>query len=264
LKKYFYVLFILLSFLLLFNCKKEKTVEDKSLETIKNKKSFIVGMDDSFPPMGFRDDSSNIIGFDVDLAKEVANRMGVNVVFKPVDWSGVVLSLQKGDIDVIWNGLTITDERKANIGFSKPYLKNRQVLVVLSDSEITSKDDLNGSILGLQLGSSSEIALDNNTELKNNLKEIKKYSDNVEALLDLGVKRIDAVLVDEIVARYYVLKKPELKVLSESLGDEEYGIGFRKQDISFMNEVDKILDVIKTDGKGEEISNKWFGTNIMY
>ncbi len=263
-KKYLCFLFVLLSFLLVFGCKKSKSTEDTSLKDIKDKGFFIVGMDDSFPPMGFKNDFNDIVGFDIDLANEVAKRMGVLAKFKPVDWSGVILSLEKGDIDVIWNGLTITDERRAKIGFSKPYLRNRQVLVVLPNSSITSKNDLSGKIIGLQLGSSSEIALTNSINIYNNLKEVKKYSDNVEALLDLQLKRVDAVLLDEIVARYYILKKPELVVLEDSLGDEEYGVGFRKGDTSFINEVNRILDEIKVDGSGEEISKQWFGVNILF
>ncbi len=116
-----------------------KSKEDTSLKDIKAKGEFVVGLDDSFPPMGFKNDKGEIVGFDIDLAKEVAKKMGVKVVFKPVQWDGVVLSLNNKDIDVIWNGLTITEKRKEQINFSKPYVENKQIIVVNNDSNIKSK-----------------------------------------------------------------------------------------------------------------------------
>ncbi len=116
-----------------------KSKEDTSLKDIKDKGEFVVGLDDSFPPMGFKNDKGEIVGFDIDLAKEVAKKMGVKVVFKPVQWDGVVLSLNNKDIDVIWNGLTITEKRKEQINFSKPYVENKQIIVVNNDSNIKSK-----------------------------------------------------------------------------------------------------------------------------
>ncbi len=96
-----------------------KSKEDTSLKDIKDKGEFVVGLDDSFPPMGFKNDKGEIVGFDIDLAKEVAKKMGVKVVFKPVQWDGVVLSLNNKDIDVIWNGLTITEKKKRTNKFFK-------------------------------------------------------------------------------------------------------------------------------------------------
>ena len=82
---------------------------------------------------------TNLIGFDIDLAKEAAKRMGVTAEFKPVDWAGVTMSLNNKDIDVIWNGLTITDERKEQINYSKPYIKNSQLIVTLAGSDYKNK-----------------------------------------------------------------------------------------------------------------------------
>ena len=176
---------------------------DNSLKDIKEKKELIIGLDDNFPPMGFRDKSGEIVGFDIDMAKEVGKRMGVKVTFKPVEWDGIILSLNNKDIDAIWNGLTITDKRKEQIAFSKVYLQNKQIIIVKSKSNISSKSDLKDKTVGLQMGSSSETALAKDSQLTNSLKEVKKYSNNTEALLDLNADRIDAVIVDEVVGRYY-------------------------------------------------------------
>lgn len=237
---------------------------DTSLDDIKKKGEFILGLDDSFPPMGFRDEKNEIVGFDIDMAKEVAKRLGVKVTLKPIDWDSKVLNLNNKDIDVIWNGLTITAERAKEISYSKAYLNNQQILIVQANSTIATKADLKDKILGLQLGSSSEEALKKDTATEKSLKEVKKYGKYTEALLDLKSGRVDVVLIDEVVGRYYIAKKPgEFKVLAENMGNEEYGVGFRLNDTSFRTEVDKVMDEMKADGTADTISKKWFGEAIV-
>ncbi len=238
--------------------------DSTDLDAIREKGVLVVGLDDSFPPMGFRDESNEIVGFDIDLAKEAAKRLGVEVEFRPVDWDGVILSLNKGDIDLVWNGMTITESRQEKINFSKPYLDNRQIIITQADSAITSKADLAGSVVGLQMGSSSEVALNNDEAVAASLKEVKKYSNNVEALLDLAAGRTDAVVVDEIVGRYYIAKKPGIyAVLSEDFGAETYGVGIRKSDVELKAELDRVLDEMKADGAADRISTDWFGAGIV-
>ncbi|MCT4607537.1 MAG: amino acid ABC transporter substrate-binding protein [Marinisporobacter sp.] len=238
--------------------------KDDSLEEIKEKGEFVLGLDDSFPPMGFRDKKGEVVGFDIDLAKEVAKRMGVKLKIQPIDWDGKVLSLNNKDIDVIWNGLTITEERKKQIGFSKVYIENRQVIVTGADSDIETKKDLAGKIVAVQLGSSGEDVLNADTETVSAVKEVVKFSNYTEALLDLKAGRVDAVVIDEIVGRYYMSKRPgEYEVAKEDFGKEGYGIGFRKDDTALINEVDQILDEMKKDGTTAEISKKWFGEDIV-
>lgn len=238
---------------------------DDSLKSIKEKKELIVGLDDNFPPMGFRDNSGEIVGFDIDMAKEVGRRMGVKVTFKPVEWDGIILSLNNKDIDAIWNGLTITDKRKEQIAFSKVYLQNKQIIIVNSKSNFSKKTELKDKTVGLQMGSSSESALASDSQLTSSLKEVKKYSNNTEALLDLKAERIDAVIVDEVVGRYYASKKPgDYKVLDENLGLEDYGVGIRKKDTILTEEIDRLLEEMETDGTANTISQKWFGKDIIY
>ncbi|QAT39448.1 amino acid ABC transporter substrate-binding protein [Clostridium sp. JN-9] len=256
---------ILTTFVLtLFTGCSKKQSADNSLNYIKSKGQLVVGLDDSFPPMGFKDDKGQIAGFDIDLAKEAAKRMGVKAVFKPVDWDGVLMSLNNKDIDLIWNGLTITDERKQKIDFSKPYLNNSQVIVVNASSSYNSKNDFSNKTIGVQLGSSSEEALNKDSGFTKSLKEIRKYSNNTEALMDLSAGRIDAVVIDEVVARYYMQKKPDTyKILNDNFGKESYGVGIRKSDTSFKTELDKVLDDMKKDGTADKISEKWFGKSII-
>lgn len=259
-KRLAFVAMALLSAGLIFGCGGDKGSDE--IKTAEDK--FVVGLDDSFPPMGFKDESGEIVGFDIDLARAVAKEMDMEVEFKPQDWDGIELSLNKGDIDVIWNGYSITDERKKSVNFSDPYLANRQILIVKEDSEFNSMDELEGKTLGIQLGSSAEKALNNHAEFKDSLKEIKSYSNNVEALLDLDAERVDVVLVDEVVAKYFIAKKDgHYKILDGDLGKEEYGIGLRKNDTEFLEKLNKALDAVKNSDEGKAISVEWFTDDIF-
>ena len=255
---------VLLASLTILTAGGQSDTASTDLDAIRDRGVLVVGLDDSFPPMGFRDTSNEIVGFDIDLAKEAAKRLGVEVEFRPVDWDGVILSLNKGDIDLVWNGMSITESRQEKINFSKPYLDNRQIVILPADSTVSTKTDLEGKVVGLQMGSSSEVALGNDAATEASLKEIKKYSNNVEALLDLAAGRTDAVVVDEIVGRYYIAKKPGMyKVMNDDFGSETYGVGIRKNDVKLKAELDKVLDQMKADGAADRISKEWFGAAIV-
>ncbi len=237
--------------------------KDDSLTKIKTSGVFILGLDDAFPPMGFRDDKNEIVGFDIDLAKEVTTRMGVELKLQPIDWDSNVIELNSGNIDCIWNGLTITADRQKQMIFSDAYMKNRQVVVVRADSNISTLSDLAGKKLCLQAGSSAADALASHADFKNSLGKVIELSDNVTAFMELEGKTSDAVLMDEIVAAYNIKKDgSDLKILDESLADEEYGVGFRTADVTLRDEVNKQLKAMAADGTLAEISNKWFGKDV--
>jgi ABC-type amino acid transport substrate-binding protein len=178
---------------------------DDSLDKILDKGKLIVGLDDSFPPMGFRDDKNNIVGYDIDLAKEVAKRMDVELVLQPIDWDSKELELQSGKIDCIWNGMTITEERVEAMYFVKPYIANRQIVIVGENSDIKTKADLNGKKIGLQKGSSALNAVKAD-DVYSKIGEIIEYQNNVDAFNDLKVGRIDALVVDEVAGIYMIEK----------------------------------------------------------
>lgn len=228
------------------------------------KKKIVVGLDDNFPPMGFRDDKNNITGFDVEMAREATKRMGMEVEFKPIDWSSKEAELSGKRVDLLWNGLTITEKRKENILFSKPYMENRQIIVVMTNSPIKTKADLAGKTIGVQEGSSSADAIEKDAAAMQSFKELKKYADNVAALMDLKAGRLEAVVVDEIVGRYYIAKKPgEYMILTDNFGSEEYGVGMRKGDKELQGKLQKAMDEMKKDGTSTKISQQWFGEDIV-
>lgn len=183
-----------------------KTVEgDESLQYIMDKGTLVLGLDESFPPMGFRDsETGEIIGFDIDLAKEVAKRLGVELVLQPIDWDAKELELNGKKIDLIWNGMSVTDERIENMFLSKPYVANAQVIIVPSNSKIKTKADLAGKKIALQKGSSALDAVKADTEVYNSLGEVVEYAENLAAYLDLKAGRVDAFVVDRVVGEYII------------------------------------------------------------
>ncbi len=262
------LLMSLVAVVLLAGCAKEPAENDgvdNSLTKIQDQGYFVVGLDDAFPPMGFREQGTNeIIGFDIDLAKAAAEKMGVEVQFTPVIWDTIGDTLNKGDIDVIWNGCTITEKRLETMNFTKPYLGNRQIIIVQKDSPIATKADLAEKTIGLQAGSSAKIAVEKDTATFESFGRLVEFTSNDEALMDLSAGRLDAVVVDEVVGRYYTTLKPDTYVvLTENFGEEEYGVGVRKSDEAFLAELDKTLDAMKADGTVAQISEKWFGEDII-
>ncbi len=225
------------------------------------KETIVIGIDDKFAPMGFRDDNNEIVGFDIDYARAAAEEMGVEAKFQPIDWSTKESELSSGRIDLIWNGYTITDERKEKVLFTKPYLANSQVVMTLADSELENLSDLAGKKVGIQALSSALDAL-NAHPVSKEIGGLSEYKDNVLALTDLKTGRTDAVVIDEVVGNYYAtLEEGTFKILEESLAPEEYGVGVKKGNEELLERLQAALDALNENGKAEEISVKWFGEN---
>ncbi len=226
---------------------------------------FVLGLDASFPPMGYTEANGKIAGYDIDLAKEVAKRLNLDFEAKPIDWDAKEMELSTGNIDCIWNGFTITEERKAAMSFTEAYLNNDQVLVVRADSGIDTLAAAAGKVIGIQAGSSAEEAVNDNKEFAASVKEVKTYQDNLAALTDLEVGGIDAVVMDSVVAKYSIStgKKP-LVIAGESLAKEGYGIGFRGDEdgAALRDKVWATLNEMVADGTVAKISTKWFGSDI--
>ena len=228
-------------------------------------KKIVVGLDDNFPPMGFKNESNEIVGFDIDLAKEASKRLGREVEFKAIDWSSKEAELKSGRVDILWNGLDITEKRKENMLFSDPYMDNRQIIFVKKGrTDIKDEASMAGKVIGTQSASSAEEYMDSNSFFKEKVKEVKKYSDFVSAFMDLENGRVDAVVGDEITGRYYMSKHPEaLEAVDVAIGEvSTFGIGFAKDNQQLRDEVQKVLNEMKADGTMAKISEKWFGKDI--
>ena len=156
------------------------------------------------------------------------------------------------------------EERREKILFSDPYMANKQIIIVKADSPIKTKADMADKVVGAQEGSSAVTAMEKDKELSAKFKSTKLFGDNIAALMDVDAGRLDVVVVDEVVGRYLVSKKPgTYAVLAEDCGTEDYGVGFRKDDEATRNKINDALTEMKKDGKAAEIANKWFGADVI-
>ncbi|MDU5109037.1 MAG: amino acid ABC transporter substrate-binding protein [Clostridium sp.] len=240
---------------------------EKKDQSVLDKDKLILGFDDTFVPMGFKDSNGEYVGFDIDLAKAVSEKLNKEIEFQPIDWSMKETELKNGNIDFIWNGYSITDERKEKVEFSIPYLNNRQVIITLSDSKINTKADLKDKVVGAQNQSSAVDAIEADGDTITTFKDSKvvTFETNNEALMDLEAGRLDAVVADEILAKYYTNQRgsEKYKILSEDFGTEAYAVGMRKEDKDLVEAFNKAFNELVEDGIAGEISVKWFGEDII-
>ena len=199
-------LILFIAMMMLVACTQAPVEGDLSLKTIEDNGKMIVGFTE-YPPMGFKE-NGEITGFDIDIAKEVAERLGVEAEFVYIDWDAKVLELNGKNIDMIWNGLTITADREKEILFSKPYFDNRIVIISLNGSGIDQIADLSDMKVGVELQSSGQAAVEGN-DVFASIDELVKYTTITEAILDLKAGGIDAIVADEIFARYAVSKEAD-------------------------------------------------------
>ena len=225
---------------------------------------FTVGFDQDFPPMGFVGEDGEFTGFDLELAAEAAKRMGKTVVYQPIAWDSKDAELDSGTIDCIWNGFTISG-REDSYTWSDAYMENSQVFVVKKDSGINTAADLAGKIVEVQADSSAEAALKegDNAALAATFGTMQTTPDYDTALMDLDMGTVDAVAMDSTVAEYKITSGGmDLKVLDEPFASETYGVGFKKGNEAFRNEVNDTLKAMAKDGTLKKISEKWFGTDV--
>lgn len=224
--------------------------------------TLIVGFDQDFPPMGFVGDNGEYTGFDLDLAKEAASRLGLEYKAQPVAWDSKDMELESGNIDCIWNGFTITG-REDDYTWTTPYMANKQVFVVANDSDIKSQADLAGKVVEVQADSSAEAALKENQDLANTFGQILTTPDYNTAFMDLEQGAVDAVAMDVIVAGYQIKQRnADFKILDDSLSEEEYGVGFKKGNTELRDKVQGALEEMAADGTLAKISDEWFGEDV--
>ncbi len=243
----------------------EQQATGEETESTLDYDKIVVGLDDTFAPLGFRDEEGNLVGVDVELMEATGEIMGIPFELQPIDWSMKETELANKNIDMIWNGYTITEERKEKVAFSQPYLNNRQVVVTMADSDINTLADLTDKTVAAQAESSAIDAINAKPEIAQTFKSLGEFETNDQCLMDLEAGRTDAVVADEVIIRYYVSKKGEekYKILEEDFGKEEYGIGVRKEDTALLEALNVALDTLKENGTTKEISEKWFGSDII-
>ncbi|MGO4927210.1 amino acid ABC transporter substrate-binding protein [Fundicoccus sp. Sow4_F4] len=252
---------LVLSLLVVFSIA-PSTAFAQSGKTIDREAGVVIGFDDTFAPFGFKNEAGDHVGFDLDLAAEILGRMEVDYSFQPIDWSMKETELNTGNIDMIWNGYSITPEREEVVLFSEPYIENRQIIIVPVDSDVKSKADLAGKVLATQEQSASLEAILADEEFVATLgSDPVTYATFVEVFSDLNNGRVDAIVVDETLASYFLEQNDsaaDYRTLEDNFGEEEYGVGFRKSDDAFVEEFNATLAEIIEDGKFDEIKANWF------
>lgn len=235
--------------------------EDGSLQKVIDSGKFVLGLDATFKPMGYTDENDEIVGFDIDVAEEVCERMGVDLVKQPINWDTKEEDLDAGRIDCIWNGMSVNPSRAEAMNLSDPYMKNAMVFVVPADSDAETMNDLADAAIGVQNGSTAQTILEG-SEIGSSC-SVQAMATNIEALQQMEFGLVDAVFLDSVVAEYEINSSgKDYVILPDGLEEEEYAIGFRKNDQKLRDEVQKILSEMKADGTLGEISTEWFGSDI--
>lgn len=242
-----------------------KTPQNQSELGIALKKDeLVIGIDEAFPPTTFKEADGSYAGMDIDFALEVEKRTGVKVVFKPIEWDNIIPALLMKDIDVVWSGMGVTPEREQKANFVVYSKGPKGYAFTTSESQIKSKEDLKDKIIAVQAGSYQEEDLKNGKIIPvNSWKEIRSVSTLPEAILDLKLGRIDAVICSQDNAGYYIEKtlneSANFKVLDVGYEVGSVGIAIRKEDSEVKSALQKIVDEIITDGTASKISLKWLG-----
>ena len=231
-------------------------------------KKVVIGFDNTFVPMGFQDKSGKNIGFDIDLANALFEKYGIKVEWQAINWDLKETELKNGNIDLIWNGYSKTEERESVVQFTKQYMVNEQVIVVKKSKNIKSISQLKDKVLGAQNGSSGYDTFNEKPEvLKNIVKnnDATQYESFNEALIDLENDRIDALLIDRVYANYYLKQQNKLgdyNIINAGFDSEAFAVGARKADITLVNKINEAFFELYSQGKFQEISNKWFGEDV--
>lgn len=231
------------------------------LDSVKSAGVLKIGIEGTYPPFNYRAADGQFEGFDVDVAKAVAAKLGVKPVFVTTEWSGIIGGLVAGKFDVIVNQVAITDERKKSVDFSTPYVYSAAQLIQRKDDtrQFASLEALKGLKLGVSLGSNYNTLAKSVPGI-----DVRTYPGAPEYLADLASKRIDAALNDRLMMAY-LIKTSKLPLRPGTVvqgAGESVGIPFRKGNPQFAKAIDDALAQMRKDGSLAKISQQWFGEDV--
>jgi len=246
--------------LVLVGCTGKAADQSNLLEQIKNSGKIRVGLMGTYAPYNFLNDKKEVDGFDADVAKEVAKRLGVQVEFTTGEFSGLIEGLQKKKYDVLISQVTITEDRQKTMDFSLPYIKNAVNIVVKNDnSAIKAIEDFKGKKIGVGLGTNDEKYLRDVAIPKVGNFQIATYNDVITSLMDLNAGRIDATLNNMFALAPLIEKnKLNIKAVGEPIKEDYAGIATRKNNPELVDAINEALNEMKSDGTFKEIFQKWF------
>ncbi len=231
------------------------------LDEVKANGTLKVGMEGTYPPFNYQDESGQLTGFEVDFANALAKELGVKAEFQPTKWDGILAALESKRLDVVINQVTISEERKQKYDFSAPYtVSGIQALTRKADADsIKSSADLAGKKVGVGLGTNYEQWLKENVPQA----DIRTYDDDPTKFQDLNVGRIDVILVDRLAAFEMVEKTGDrLAVAGDAFSRQESGIALRKGNPQLLAAINEAIAKLRADGTLKRLSEKWFGADV--
>lgn len=238
----------------------ETPAESNLLTEIHDKGKLVVGLMGTYPPYNFLNEANEIDGYDADIAKEIAKRIGVEAEFISTEWAGMIGGLESKKFDVVISQMTITEERKATMDFSQPYIKNTVNIIVSDDNDSIQKlEDFVGKKIGVALGTNDEAYLRDTLIPEIGEFEIVTYNDVITTLMDLNSGRVDATINNKFALKPLIEKNDlKIKAVGEPVKSDVAGVAMRKGNPELQEAIDKALTDMKEDGTLSEIHVKWF------
>lgn len=229
----------------------------------KEENVFVLGLDDNYPPMGFRNENNELVGFDIDLAKAVCEKLNMKLKTQAISWASKEQELNSGNIDCLWNGFAYNKERAETMTLTEPYIDGDMMFILKNGSTIKSQDELKGKKIGVQTGSTGGLDLEESEFGKT--VEIVEYSDYLTSFMDLETGNIDAVFAGGIISNYLIKSKNKdfITIKSENISRVDGSvIAFKKGNTELRDKVQNALYELKKEGTLKQISEKWFGTDL--
>jgi len=235
-------------------CSKKNEAAASTLDSIKKAGKLVVLTNAEFPPYEYLGENSEVTGIDVEMSQAIADALGVELEVVNMDFDGLIPALLGGKGDMVAAGMTVTDERLESVDFSDTYAEAKQLIIVSKDDpKVSGEDDLDGKIIGVQLGTTGDIYVDENVDAA----ELKQYKSGLEASVDLNNGKLDAIVIDKLPAESIANANSALTTIEMTgADDEEYAIAVKKGDTAFLEEINKIINELVSSGKMAEFAEK--------
>ena len=227
---------------------------ENSTEPTNSDNVIVMGTNAEFEPFEYRD-GLDIVGFDVEIAKAVANKLGKELKIEDMAFDSLIMGLNNDKMDFIAAGMTATEERAQQVDFSDSYFKSKQVIIVKADNTaIASADDLVGKSVGVQLGTTGDLFVSGTEGVT--VVQVKKRT---QAVMDLQNGKVDAVVIDEEPAKKMIAGKTDVKILEVPFIEEEYAIAVKKGNTELLNTINETIEELKANGEYDKIYEQFFG-----
>ncbi|MBQ9414612.1 MAG: basic amino acid ABC transporter substrate-binding protein [Clostridia bacterium] len=213
----------------------------------------VMGTNAAFPPYEFTDDQGNVVGIDAEIAQAIADKLGMTLVIKDMEFDSLLTAVAGGSIDIVLAGLTVTEERKQSVNFTDTYAKGVQVIIVKEGSAIKSVDDLEGKTIGVQAGTTGDIYCTDDFGQEN----VKQFANGTLAVAALVNDQVDCVVIDNEPAKNFVAANAGLAILETAYTEEDYAAAIAKENTELLDKVNAAMAELKADGTIDAIIGKY-------